>query len=124
MNRAFTSLLVGNVEASARFYESLLGMTRHGDFGWFVILTHPLMPGLEFGLLDRTHDTVPAELAAPPRGVVLTFVVEDVASVHARAEEMGAEILQPPTDLPYGQRRLLLRDPDGTPVDVSSPTPR
>lgn len=124
MNRAFTNLLVENVAASARFYEALLGMTRHGDFGWFVILTHPDMPGFELGLLDRTHGTVPAEIAAAPRGVVLTFVVDDVAAVHARAAEIGAEILQPPTDLPYGQRRLLLSDPDGTPVDVSSPTPR
>lgn len=121
MNRAFVSLLTENVEKSARFYEELLGMTRHGDFGWFVILTHPDMPGHELGLLDRDHETVPDSVARAPGGTMLTFVVDDLAEVEARATRMAAEILEPPRDLPYGQRRLLLCDPGGMVVDVSSP---
>jgi predicted enzyme related to lactoylglutathione lyase len=123
MNRAFVSLLANDVEKRATFYEHLLGMTRHADFGWFVILTHMDMPGHELGILDQTHSTVPRAASRAPGGVLMTFVVEDVALAHAKAKTMGAEIIEAPRDLPYGQRRLLLRDPEGALVDVSSPIP-
>ena len=123
VQRTFTNLLCSDPGRTASFYERLLGMRRHADFGWFVILTHDDMPSLEFGLLDRTHETVPSEVAAAPAGVIVTFVVEDVHAVHEQARTMDAEIVREPTDLFYGQRRMLLRDPEGTVVDVSSPTP-
>ena len=122
MNRAFTSILCSNVEQTAQFYQSLLGMTRAGDFGWFIVLSHHAMPGFELGILDRHHETVPSGVTAQQGGVVLTFVVDDVEAMHQKAKAMRAHILQRPTDLPYGQRRLMLRDPAGTAVDVSSPT--
>ena len=121
MIRAFTNILTHDVEQTAQFYQTLLGMTRTGDFGWFVILSHDAMPGLELGILEKDHDTLPSALSARPAGVVLTFVVGDLDVVHARALSMQADIIQDPTDLPYGQRRLMLRDPAGTAVDVSSP---
>ncbi|MEL6965356.1 MAG: VOC family protein, partial [Pseudomonadota bacterium] len=49
-------------------------------------------------------------------------VVSDCDDVHKRAVEMSAEVVEPPTDMPYGQRRMLVRDPDGTLIDVSAPT--
>jgi len=73
------------------------------------------------GVLDENHETVPKDLAVAPAGYILTFVVNDLDVVHARAISMQAEIIQRPTDLPYGQRRLLLRDPAGSVVDVSAP---
>jgi uncharacterized glyoxalase superfamily protein PhnB len=33
-----------------------------------------------------------------------------------------ASIIEPPTDMPYGQRRMPVRDPDGTVLDISAPT--
>lgn len=121
MNRAFTSILCEDVAGTAQFYQDMLGMTRAGDFGWFIILTHANLPEFELGILDRTHETIPDGVALNPSGTILTFVVDDVEVVHRRATELRAEILQAPTDLPYGQRRLMLRDPAGTAVDVSSP---
>ena len=121
MNRAFTNVLSGNVEATALFYERLLGMRRHFDSDWFVILTHDDMDGLEFGVLSRDAEIVPEALRAGPSGVLLTFVVEDVDAVHREALGLGAEAIEAPRDLPYGQRRMLVRDPDGTPLDVSAP---
>ena len=51
----------------------------------------------------------------------MTFVVDDVEAMYRQATAINAEIIQEPTDLPYGQRRLMLRDPAGTAVDISSP---
>ena len=123
MQRAFTNILCEDVNKTARFYESLLGMTRHGDFGWFVILTHPKLPSLELGLLDRNHETVPTGMSSAPAGIILTFVVDDVQICYARALEMQADIIEPPTNMPYGQCRLLLRDPECTMIDLSSRIP-
>ncbi len=123
MNRHFVNVLCQDPSQTALFYQSLLGMTRHYDMDWFVLLTHPDMPGLEFGLLQIDHDSVPAAHRSGPAGIILTFVVEDVDSVHEAAQATGVEIVTPPTDMPYGQRRLLLRDPAGALVDVSAPVP-
>lgn len=121
MNRAFSNILADDVSATAQFYEDLLGMKRISDFGWFVILSHDDMPGFELGVLDRSHETIPAGVTANPSGIVLTFVVASVEDVQSQAIIMNAEVVEGPTDLPYGQRRLMLRDPSGTAVDVSSP---
>ncbi len=120
MQRAFTNILSENVDKTARFYQDLLGMIRHFDSDWFVILTHADCPGLEFGILARENQIVPAEIRNPPAGVMQTFVVEDVEVVFAKAKTLGATIIEPPTDTAYGQRRMLTRDPDGTVIDVSS----
>lgn len=120
MERAITNILVTNVDDSADYYAKLLGMTRHFDSDWYVVLVHDALPNLEFGILRRDHEIVPDAARASPRGMIMTFVVADVDAVHATAQSMGAEILEPPTNQFYGQRRMVLRDPDGTIVDVSS----
>jgi predicted enzyme related to lactoylglutathione lyase len=122
MQRAFVSLLVESVETSAIFYENLLGMTRHFDSDWFIILTHPDMRGFEYGILQRDHPIVPNSVQAAPAGVMMTFVVGDCDSVYARAQRMGAHIIEKPTDMPYGQRRMLVCDPAGAVLDISAPT--
>lgn len=120
MQRCFTNILCESVDKTARFYEHILGMTRHFDSDWFVILTSKSIDGLELGILQRDHEIIPDELRTKPAGVIITFVVDDCNTIQSKAAEIGAQIIEPPTDMPYGQRRMLLRDPDGTVVDVSS----
>lgn len=121
MDRAFTNVLSQNVDAAATFYQELLGMERHFNSDWFVILTHPNKAGFEFGILANDHEIVPPNLRQKPGGSMLTFVVADVDQVYLKAKQLGAVILQVPTDMPYGQRRLLLSDCDGTTLDISAP---
>ena len=123
MQRAMTNILSSDIGASARFYRRLLGMADHYTSDWFIILTHPDMPGLEFGILQADHEIVPEAVRAKPSGVMLTFVVEDCDAVFSTAGTMDADIVEEPRDLFYGQRRLLLRDPDGTLIDISAPIP-
>lgn len=121
MKRAFTNILCNDVERTAQFYQDLLGMERTGDFGWFIILSHGDMPGFELGVLAQDHETIPSGVSGHPARAMLTFVVDDVEATYHQAITIKAEIIQEPTDLPYGQRRLMLRDPVGTVVDISSP---
>lgn len=122
MQRCFTNILSGDVEQTAVFYEGVLDMRRHFNSDWFVILTHPDIDGLELGVLQRDHDVVPQPIRTVPSGIILTFVVADCDAVYDKARAFNAEVLEAPTDMFYGQRRMLLRDPDGTVVDVSAPT--
>ena len=121
MQRSFTNILSENVEKTVQFYESTLGMTRHFDSDWFAILTHEAIDNLELGILQRDHEVVPVSVRNKPSGVMITFVVDDCDSVFDRATAQGVTVIEPPTDMPYGQRRMLILDPDGTVVDVSSP---
>jgi len=120
MQRCFTNILTTDVAATAAFYETLLGLTPKFSSDWFVNLADPQNPALELGILEQTNDIVPAGARNTPAGVMLTFVVDDCNAVHARAMAENADIIEAPQDMPYGQRRMILRDPAGTFVDVSS----
>lgn len=56
-------------------------------------------------------------------GGYLTIVVDDVFAAHERAKAMEIEVVTPPTPLDYGQTQMILRDPNGVVVDISTPTP-
>ena len=106
-----TGSYVGSIGLGAKVQRTPVGARRAGDHFQ-----------AEFGILQRDHAIVPEPIRHPPSGVIVTFVVADCDEVYASAKEFDADVLEPPTDMFYGQRRLLLRDPDGTVVDVSSPT--
>ncbi|MEO0638015.1 MAG: VOC family protein, partial [Pseudomonadota bacterium] len=62
MQRFFTNLLVEDPDQSATFYEQLLGMQRHFESSWFVVMTHPDMGNQEFGLFARDHAHAPGHI--------------------------------------------------------------
>ena len=60
--------------------------------------------------------------AAANRSVIVEFRVDDVDADYARlAPVIGPALVQPPTTMPWGNRSLLLRDPDGTLVNLFAP---
>ncbi len=122
MERFFFNILVQDVATSKTFYVDLLSMHLHFDSDWFVILKPSAGSAIEFGLIDRANAIVPKNVTFPAAGAYPTFVVEDCDVIYARAVELGVDVLEQPTDMFYGQRRMLVRDPDGLTIDVSSPT--
>ncbi|MEM6989246.1 MAG: VOC family protein [Myxococcota bacterium] len=120
IQRVFYNVLSADLAAARRFYCGLLELSVRFDSDWFVHVGVAGNEGLEIGLLARDHALVPEAWRGAPRGAVLTVVVDDVDRIHEQARAAGVEVVEPPTDQFYGQRRLLLRDPDGTLVDLSS----
>ncbi len=119
--RGFPNVLTADIPATKSWYLALLDWVVEFDSDWFVHLKAADAPGVELGIIDRNHEVVaPAISLATGDRLMLTLVVDDVDVTHARAIELGCEIVQPPTDLFYGQRRMLVRDPNGTLVDLSS----
>ena len=123
MQRSFFSVLSDDLGAARDWYVGLFGYRVDFDSDWFVQLQDPDRPGLELGIIARDHEIVPDRLRSAPVGGLLTLVVDDVDALHRSAEALGVEVLEPPRDLFYGQRRMLLADPDGMVVDVSSECP-
>ena len=60
-----------------------------------------------------------AATAASNRSAILEFEVTDVEGVLARIGD-AAEVVMPPSVMPWGNRSLLIRDPDGNLVNVFS----
>ena len=120
MRRAFLTLTSSNLEVTRDWYVELLGLRVEFDSDWFVQLQDDEAPGLELGILDRDHAVAPESSRGAPAGGYLTVVVDDVDQVHKRAKAAGVHVLEAPKDLFYGQRRMLVEDPDGWVVDISS----
>lgn len=120
LTRLLTNLCADDLVASRDFYTALFDFQVDYDSDWFVHLISADKQ-LELGIIKRTSDVVPPDFQQPTQGMYLTFVVDDVEAVFQQAQELGLNILQPPADTFYGQRRLLLTDPGGTLVDISSP---
>lgn len=122
VSRLFYTILAKDVSASAEFYTTILDLKRHFDSDWFVILTPKAGPLIELAILDVDNPIVPSEMAERATGGILTFVVQDVHISHELAVSAGAKIISVPTAMPYGQERMLIEDPSGQLIDVSSPT--
>ena len=58
---------------------------------------------------------------AANRSVILEFLVEDVDRVRQDLAGLTDEVVQEPTTMPWGNRSLLIRDPDGNLVNFFTP---
>jgi uncharacterized glyoxalase superfamily protein PhnB len=59
-----------------------------------------------------------AAVAAANRSAMIEFQVDDVDAVHARLMPEGVDVAMPPATMPWGNRSMLLRDPDGNVVNI------
>jgi uncharacterized glyoxalase superfamily protein PhnB len=52
---------------------------------------------------------------------IVEFLVDDVDAQYSRLAPWVAEVVTAPTTMPWGNRSLLVRDPDGTLVNFFTP---
>ena len=112
-------------DASLAFYRDTLGFEVRNDVGynglrWITvgpadpsqpaIVLHP--PAAEPGLTDDERNTI-IELMAKGSYGAITLATPDLDGAFARLEASGAEVVQEPTDQPYGVRDCAFRDPAG-----------
>ncbi|HEV7728320.1 MAG TPA: VOC family protein [Modestobacter sp.] len=112
VRRVVPDLASTSLEAAQGFYSDVLGLQPVMDHGWIVTLADPERPGSQVSLMthDETAPVIPD----------VSIQVDDVDACHAAAVRIGAEIVHPVTDEPWGVRRFFVRDPDGHVINVLS----
>jgi len=120
INRLLTNICSDNLKESRDFYVKLFDFKVAYDSDWFIHLIS-INKKLELGIIDRTNELVPKDFQNSPQGFYVTFVVDNVDALYTIAVSEKFKIINTPENTSYGQRRLLLQDPSGTLVDISSP---
>lgn len=111
----FTELSVADWPAAVRWYVEVLGLRMAVEDA-----AH------QFALLDagacRLSLKGGASSPAPgtPRGVRLTFRVQDVDAERDRLRRLGLEVGAPRDNLAEGYRKVSLHDSEGTPITLFS----
>jgi catechol 2,3-dioxygenase-like lactoylglutathione lyase family enzyme len=117
---SFPDVCVADVGRSVAFYRSLLNLDVIVDHGWYAELGIPGQTLL--GLVRRDHETIPAAAQTSPRGVVVSFEVDNADNVYAAATRLGCGVLvRLASEL--GQRHFMVADPDGAVVDIIERVP-
>jgi uncharacterized glyoxalase superfamily protein PhnB len=62
-----------------------------------------------------------AAIAAANRSAIIEFPVEDVDGLNENLSDPSIDRVMAPTDMPWGNRSMLLRDPDGNLVNIFAP---
>lgn len=122
MRFSYTRLVTEDVPRLVAFYAELLGATPQGS-GDYVEL-HPggaILAIVSRQAAEQMHGG--AWPAAANRSAILEFEVSDVDAERARIDGLVSDWLQPAKDMPWGNRSMLFRDPDGNPINVFSPPP-
>ena len=122
MRLASIRLVTSDVERLIAFYSRLTGTdaTRFSpEFGEFRHDNFALAISSE--ALVRKFNAG-AAVAAANRSAMVEFEVDDVDAVAARLSDVDIAML--PTDMPWGNRSMLLRDPDGNVVNIFKRAPR
>lgn len=110
IHRAMPDLATDDIEAAAAFYVDVLGFEVVMDLGWIVTLSDATNPKAQLSLM--TQD------ATAPLNPDVSVEVDDVDAAYGAARRLGAEIVHPLTDEPWGVRRFFMRDPNGKVINV------
>jgi predicted enzyme related to lactoylglutathione lyase len=117
-------------DASAAFYRDVLGFEVRSDVGqgkmrWIVvgptgrpgtsILLAP--PGADPGVTDDERRTIAEMMAKGTYGWIL-LATPDLDDTFEKVQATDAEVVQEPTEQPYGVRDCAFRDPAGNLVRI------
>ncbi len=72
----------------------------------------------------RIGDSIVMVSRSGPRQAMPAFLyvyVDDVDGTYRRALEAGAVVIEEPRDLPYGDRRAMVKDPCGNEWQIAAP---
>jgi catechol 2,3-dioxygenase-like lactoylglutathione lyase family enzyme len=118
-------------DASVAFYRDTLGFEVRNDVGrdkmrWITvgpagqpgtsIVLYP--PGVDPGITDDERRTILEMMAKGTYGII-TLATDDLDGTFGRLEASGADVVQEPTEQPYGIRDCAFRDPSGNLIRIN-----
>ena len=119
-----------DADASLAFYRHSLGFEVRNDVGsgrmrWITvgapgqntaIVLHP--PAVVPGITDDERRTI-EEMMAKGTYAIVILATDDLDSTFERVAATGAEVVQEPTEQPYGVRDCAFRDPAGNLIRIN-----
>ena len=125
----YVNITVNDVDESIPFYCDALGLevrndVASGGYRW-VTLGSVAQPGLELVLSEphagrsKADGDALQELLTKGALPTLVFRSDDLDGIFETVRASGAEVLQEPTDQPWGPRDCAFRDPSGNTVRIS-----
>lgn len=121
MNLVSLRLITDDVDRLVSFYETITGLTADRPNEEFAELRTP-NGTLAIGSTRTVAVFGPGSAhPADNHSAIVEFLVADVDALSAALAGRGIELLGEPRDLPWGNRSQLVRDPDGTLVNLFTP---
>lgn len=112
VRRVVPNLFEAEPAAAREFYARVFGLEVAMDMGWIVTLASSEHRAAQLSVFEAG--------AEGDRDPFVSIEVDDVDAVHARALELGCEVVYSLRDEDWGVRRFMLRDPGGRVVNVLS----
>lgn len=123
MNLVSIRIITAQIESLVKFYEEITGVAATQYTPDFAELKTPTAT-LAIGS-TKTLQFFGGESIAQPaenRSAIIEFLVDDVDQVFDRLKNgLSPYLLQEPTTMPWGNKSLLFRDPDGNLVNFFTP---
>jgi len=121
MNFVSIRIITADIERLARFYEQITGISvtmYTEDFGELKTPACTLAIGS-----TRTLQLFGGDVARPAANhtAIIEFRVDNVDHEYERLKKVFSEFVQEPTTMPWGNRSLLFRDPDGNLINFFTP---
>jgi catechol 2,3-dioxygenase-like lactoylglutathione lyase family enzyme len=126
-------VLIHDPESALAFYRDTLGLelrndVARGDFRWITVGASA-QPGVAIVLtnyLNGSPADVDALAALLAKGALngVHFHTDDLDATFEKLRASEAEIVQEPTDQPWGTRDCAVRDPSGNLVRIDQPPVR
>ena len=122
MNFVSTRIITADIQRLVGFYERITGAPLRIFTEDFAELSTPSAT-LALGS-TRTLQLFGGDVAraADNHSAIIEFLVDDVDAEYRRlADVIKSSLVQEPTTMPWGNRSLLFRDPDGNLVNFFTP---
>lgn len=121
MNFVSIRIITDRVQRLVEFYEHVIGASAAWSTPDFAEL---VTPSCTLAIAStRTVALFGADSARPADNhtVIIEFRVDDVDQEYQRLAHLMDEFVQQPTTMPWGNRSLLFRDPDGNLINLFTP---
>jgi len=114
-------IITADVRRLVSFYEKVTGAEANWANELFAEI--PTRAGTLAIGSDKTVPLFGVGCAEPAanRSAIIEFIVDDVDSEYSRLRAHLDEVVTEPTTMPWGNRALLFRDPDGNLVNLFTP---
>jgi catechol 2,3-dioxygenase-like lactoylglutathione lyase family enzyme len=120
MDFASVRIITDNLDTMVDFYEHVTAVTAHRPAPVFAELRYPSCT-LALGHTSTAALFNNAARPAHNQTAIIEWVVDDVDAEYERLKPIVSEWEQGPTLMPWGNRSILFRDPDGNLVNLFTP---